>query len=979
VLALEALIERRLSGSVRGWVVGQAPLSRALNDQLVESAEKAELLSFPVLLIVLLLVFRSVVAALVPLTIAGGTVLAGTGLLELITRLTPLDAIALSLASMMGLALGVDYSLLIVSRCREELARGLSGRSAASLAANTAGRTAAFAGVVLIAIMSMALLLSPGSVLLSAAVGTLVVTVLGMLGALLVTPAVLALLGPRVEMGRIGRSRARRDRIGPVVGAATRRPVVASVAVACVLLALTLPVLGLGTVPPDPASLPAGHHAGQGLRNARAIGLGPNLEVTLRAGAGAITRPDRLAAIRALEGRLRRLEFTRIVAGPGALAGEQVGQTPDVGEGRTRLAELTDGLGRASSGVSRLRRGLRSAGEGAGRLREGAEELVAGSGRAAGGAAALARGAREADAGVDRLVAGLVRARGAARQLAEGAERARRGARAVADGAGQLSGGLDGRLVPSLRTLADGLESGGKGLGDLRGAAQRAESELRAAHEGLLKMSAGKLDPQYARSLTAVATALAAVTGKDPRDGSLVQDGYGGLDADLGRAADEARTAASGARSLAAGAERAIAGARRLRDGARALDRGLGALESGAEQLRGGVARLDDGARDGQAEFARLVDGSGELAEGLRKLRGGSGLGALAAAQGELERGLVRAVDRTGPLDRGLGGAAGQVAGLNGKLDLRALERLQKTSPDFFLSGYAALAAVDGARPLPRAAASFLMATDKGGDAGRILVTPDLEPNDPRAPQFVAAVRHELAALPPSLGLRTGIGGPTAVLAEYDEVTQSRLPWLVFGIALVTYLLLIPILRSLVLPAIAVALNLLTVGAAFGLLTLLFTGSNPVLGGPGALDVISVASIFAIVFALSIDYQVFLLVRMREAYVATQRNDRAISFGVEHTARVVTGAAVIMIGVFCAFAVTGFASLRQFGVGLAFAVALDATIVRLVLLPALMQWFGLRAWWLPRWLDDRLPSLDVEGSDTVADTTAITRRAAAAW
>ena len=131
----------------------------------------------------------------------------------------------------------------------------------------------------------------------------------------------------------------------------------------------------------------------------------------------------------------------------------------------------------------------------------------------------------------------------------------------------------------------------------------------------------------------------------------------------------------------------------------------------------------------------------------------------------------------------------------------------------------------------------------------------------------------------------------------------------------------------------------------------------------GLFALLSAASIFTIMFALSIDYQVFLLTRMREEFVRTQSNDSAIEFGIAKTAKVVTGAAAIMVAVFTAFAVNDFVILRQFGVGLAIAVLIDATIVRLVLLPSAMRLFGLTTWWLPTWLDDKLPVLDVEGSE----------------
>ena len=144
-------------------------------------------------------------------------------------------------------------------------------------------------------------------------------------------------------------------------------------------------------------------------------------------------------------------------------------------------------------------------------------------------------------------------------------------------------------------------------------------------------------------------------------------------------------------------------------------------------------------------------------------------------------------------------------------------------------------------------------------------------------------------------------------------MNRTRVPLIILAICLVTYLALIPILRSVVLPAIAVGLNLLTVAAAFGVLTLLFVGDNPPLGGAGKLDVVTVTGIFVVTFALSIDYQVFLLTRMREEYVRTQSHTAAVEFGISKTARVVTGAAAIMVAVFVAFALSSFSLIQQLG------------------------------------------------------------------
>jgi len=179
-------------------------------------------------------------------------------------------------------------------------------------------------------------------------------------------------------------------------------------------------------------------------------------------------------------------------------------------------------------------------------------------------------------------------------------------------------------------------------------------------------------------------------------------------------------------------------------------------------------------------------------------------------------------------------------------------------------------------------------------------------------------------------------------------------------ITLVTFLILVVVLRSIPLAAIAVALNLSTVAVAIGVLTLLFNvPAGTPLGGNSYVDAVTAVMIFGVVFGLSIDYAVFLLSRMREHYDQHGDNAAAITFGLEKTARVITGAAAIMMAVFIAFGTASIAGLSQLGIGLTIAVLLDATVVRIVLLPALMLLIGDRVWWMPRSLGRILPKFDV--------------------
>jgi RND superfamily putative drug exporter len=174
---------------------------------------------------------------------------------------------------------------------------------------------------------------------------------------------------------------------------------------------------------------------------------------------------------------------------------------------------------------------------------------------------------------------------------------------------------------------------------------------------------------------------------------------------------------------------------------------------------------------------------------------------------------------------------------------------------------------------------------------------------------------------------------------------------------IVTFLVLLVLFRAPVLALCAVLLNLVTVGAAVGVLILGFQTDPPPLGGPGYLDAIALSGIFAIVFGLSIDYEVFLISRLVEGRAITGTTEGAIRYSLEKTATIITGAAAVMAFVFLAFAVSPVANTRQFGIGLTVAVVLDATVVRLILLPALIRLFGERTWAVPNWLDRILPRI----------------------
>jgi RND superfamily putative drug exporter len=257
---------------------------------------------------------------------------------------------------------------------------------------------------------------------------------------------------------------------------------------------------------------------------------------------------------------------------------------------------------------------------------------------------------------------------------------------------------------------------------------------------------------------------------------------------------------------------------------------------------------------------------------------------------------------------------------------------------------------------------------DRAGEAAVFTVVPTTGPQDDATVQLVHALRDDV--LPRAVlesGAEASVGGLTATFIDDSEDTASRLPLLIGGVVLLSFVLLMSVFRSFAVALKAAVMNLLSIGAAYGVMALAADGSwlgglvgiNEATPVPAWLPML----MFAVLFGLSMDYEVFLLSRVREEYVRTGDNRRAVADGLASTARVITAAAAIMVTVFGAFVMEDAVFLKLAGIGLATAVLVDATLVRLVLVPATMELLGDWNWWLPRWLDRLLPRIAVDGAD----------------
>ena len=953
---LERLLGEHVTAPVTATQTGYATLSRALQEETIDAAEHGELVALPILLIVLLLVFRSPIAAAIPLVFGAITVLASRGVLYFLASWFSIDAFALTVCTMIGLALGVDYALLMVSRFREELATGAEPIEAARRTRRHAGRTVVFAGATLLLSMLVALLVLPGSLLVSLAGTVAMVVVLSVLVATLAGPAVLTLAGANVNRWRLG-SAATAERSGVMlfVNAALRRPLLAAVIVGGVLLALAGPAVGLKLGPPSPEQLSKDSPTRKDQEMVSAA-IGPGWAASFVVVAsnpnGPITDAGSMAALEHFQRKVAKFAGVKLVIGPQAatkrveplreLGNAALAKKGNIGPVK-ELGHLGKELDVAAGGVGALRAGIGEASDGAGLLAQGSE-------RATEGAQMIARGLTRAAGGSQRAIDALER-------FAKGSEKLVEFELEAAIGTQQIRAATETFVGPTLRynglqtqrnlvrrLLAEANET----LPRLLKPAQETVEKLQAA-EAKLKEAAGG-DPAAAAALEEVQAALTAMTGTNPATGTPYEEGYAGLVGEieglerrLGHDGEEAHKVATYINSTIVEMHRVSNEMGRLIAGLYKLHKGTNTLAHGANKLAKAAGGLGEG-------LERLSSGTTALVKGLTQLSGGAEA---------LEQNLAEGVPKSEPLETGLEEASVQV--LEGKTKInRQATKVAQTTPGLFNSGYFVLSALDGTPPATRTRVGQTIDLNRGGQAASMVVFPNYEFNSPGSIELNKKLNTAAGELAQDASLETGVAGGAAQLNDYSQIIRDRIPLIIAVITLVTFLVLVVILRAVLLAAIAVGLNLLSVSVAFGVLTILFhVPQDWPLGGHEYVEGVGACMIFALVFGLSIDYAVFLLSRMRERYEAGDDNATAVRFGLEKTARVITGAAAIMLAVFVVFAGASIATVSQLGIGLTVAVVLDATVVRIVLLPALMLLLGDRVWWLPRPLQRVLPKFEV--------------------
>ena len=264
---------------------------------------------------------------------------------------------------------------------------------------------------------------------------------------------------------------------------------------------------------------------------------------------------------------------------------------------------------------------------------------------------------------------------------------------------------------------------------------------------------------------------------------------------------------------------------------------------------------------------------------------------------------------------------------------------------------------------------------DKRGNAAVYTVVSKSAPSSNQTEDLVNHLRSTtIPQATKGTDVTAHVGGQTAGYIDLAERISEKLPAMIAIVVGLSFIVLMLAFRSLVVPAKAAIMNLLSVGAAYGVVTAVFQkgwGAS-LIGLEHSIPIVSFVPLlmFAILFGLSMDYEVFLLTQIKEHYDESKRPTRAVIEGLTNTGRVITSAALIMVCVFTSFVLNGDPVVKQFGVGLAVAIAIDATLVRCLLVPAVMTLLGRASWWMPAWLGRRLPRISIEGDDYFAEEPA---------
>lgn len=928
---IDRTVDRIVTAPVKASVSGQPTIDRALKDESIDATRRSVAIALPVLFLVLLLVLRAPLAALGITVLGAATAMSGLGLTALLGQVMEVDAVAITLGTMDGLLLGAGYGVLIYRRWSELAGAPGAHADAAHAAVDavaTTGRALLIGGTALIAADLVAAAVGPTEVLTSLFVTATTCGMLAVGAAVVVVPAALALFGDHVRAFSFAAPaparRAWAALAGGGSGVVVRDAVVMGALATGLLVLLALPLSSVDTGPPSAKYLPPDNEARQNFERVETVmgaGTATPYNIVVVSNDKPLTDAKLLAQLDSFQDRLARDPRVRRVIGPGVFAAtsEDLGVLPKtlrdstklLKTGKKDLGTLERGLGQAGAGVEQLRSGLQDAASGAG-------QLQAGSGTAGSGAGQLRAGLDKARSGAARISSGLDEALTGAEKLKAGSATALTGSQKISGGLGQAVKPVQAG-VPIVKQMAADVGAGSTAVKDAAAAAQSLRTQL---DDAAAKVRALPASPERTAALNAIEAAGPSAAG--------LQSTLAGADEKLGAAAGIAGAFATQVAELSSG---------------------LAQLYSGSTQLTTGIGQLKAGNADLAAGIDKLASGGGQLTTGVTALRDGAarletGLGELTGGAGQLATGLAAGSGPSAQLSAGLREGGKKVGELRDTLpSTKDLERLQKESPGLFTNGYFVLAAIEGAPAAQRTQASFAVNLARGGTAGMITLNAKFPAADPRAQELGEDLRHRVDAFAKVSGTEVALGGPAGALGDFRSEAASKIWPVVIAVAIIVALLLMAFLRAILVPLAVVALDLLAAAAALGVMTVLFSGDDPLLGGPGYIDPMSIIAVFVGLFNITIIYTVQLLTRTREAFLSLGDPRTAVRSGLQQTAAASTGAAIVMLALIVPFAMNELVVARQLPVGVGIVLLMNLLVVRPVLMPAAIEVLGRAGWW----------------------------------
>ena len=954
---IEKTVDSTVSNPVKASVSGQPSIDRALKDEAIDTTKRSVAIALPILFIVLLLVLRAPFAALGITVLAAATSLAGLGVTAIFGKFMDVDPIAVTLGTLDGLVVGAAYGVLIYRRWNSAMGthhHHADAAHAAVEAVDTTGRAILIGGAALITADLVAAAVGPTKVLTSLFFTATTCALLAAGAAVIVAPAALSLFGDRVRAWSFPAPRFAERAWGTLSGGGSgfvvRDAVVVGALATAFLAVLAIPLLSLDTGPPSPKYLPSDNSARlayERVETAMGAGTASPYNIVVVSNDKPLTDEKLVNQLSRFQDQLAKDPRVRQVVGPGVFAAtsEELGVLPKtlrdstklLKSGKKDLGTLESGLGQAGAGVLQLQSGLQDAATGAGKLQSG-------SGSAQSGAGQLRAGLDQAKSGASQISSGLDQALTGARKLQAGSAAALTGSQKISGGLGQAVEPVK-TGAPIVKQMAADVSASSAAVKDAAGQAQTLNGQLDAAAASVQSLPAS---PERTAALNDIAAAKQSAAG---------------LQSTLS-ATDQKLSGASGIATAFAGQVAELSsGLGQLYAGSTALTKGIGDLKAGNAELANGIAKLSSGGGQLNTGVSALRDGASQLESGLGQLTGGAG---------QLASGLTAGIGPSGTLAAGLREGGKKVGDLASTLpSTKDLERLQKESPGLFDNGYFVLAAIQGAPASQRNVASFAVNLERGGNAGMITLTPRFSADDPKAQQLGEDLQKRVDAFAKVSGTEVALGGPAGSLGDFKSEAASRIWPVVIAVAVIIALMLMAFMRAIAVPAAVVLLDMLTAAAALGVMTVLFSGDDPVLGGPGYLDPMSIIAVFVGLFNITIIYTVQLLSRTREAFLATGDPKTAVRSALTQTAGASTGAMLAMLAVVIPFAFSDLVLAQQLPIGIAIVLLLNMLVVRPVLMPAAIEVLGRFGWWPTSKKAPHPPAAEAEPVETVPAAPAI--------